>query len=166
MTMHKPLLDIPFMHRPQEAQPRELLELENSQCVVHRYVPDASLREHRLRKDLRNSVESESDDPVKHLHQEGEFLHYPTMEVVRKSGGIRCVECRSTASSLLRCILHHGQGLYALVIATFVGQHLLSCQKIVGRACGVWLLIQKTLLPSPPVQNTEAASPVEYHRSN
>ena len=132
--MHEPLLDVPLVNGPQKAQPRKLLKLENGQSVIHRYLPNASFREDGLRKDLRNPVEGEGDDPVEHFHQEREFLHNPAVEVVRKPRRIRCVEYCSAASSLFRRIFHRGQGFCAHVVVAFVGQHLISCQEIVGRS--------------------------------
>lgn len=125
--MHKPLLDIALVYRPKEAQPRELLELQNRQSMVLSNIPDARFRKHRIGENACASVECIGYDPVEHLDQEREFLQDSAVVVIGESRGVWRVQRGSTTSPPLRRVLHRAHRIYTRIIGV-VGDHVVPSQ--------------------------------------
>jgi hypothetical protein len=121
MPMHEPLLNTPFLHREQKAQPAELLKLQNGNAVPLGYIPYTRLRENALRSNGGHAVESVINDPVKHFDQERKLLKEATVEVVLESRGVWSVYRRTTAPSGL-------------------GQSLIGINRILGVILVLWIV--------------------------
>ncbi len=73
VPVHKPLLHVMLRPWEEKVQPAELFELQHSQAMIFRNLPDR-FGEYLLRENLGHAVEQICDDPVEHFNQERKFL--------------------------------------------------------------------------------------------
>ena len=124
------------------------------------HVPDRGLREDGLREDTRAAIESVSDDPIKHLNQEGESLQKSAVIVVRKSRSAWRVECCPAAPPLLREVLARRDNIDTGVCVRAISGY------VVGSSCIAWLYVQESIFPFRCVEDAVSAPPGNYHGPN
>lgn len=109
MAVHKPLLHVMLLPGKEKAQPAELFELQHSQAMILRDLPDR-FGEDLLRENLGRTVKQICDDPVEHLNQERKFLQDAAMQVMRELRGVGSIYGEAATSSTVRMMLEGREG--------------------------------------------------------
>lgn len=99
VPVHKPLMHLNLLYGEQESQGRKLLRCQYTQSIRLSRIPDI-VRKHLLREDMCHSIDAESEDPVKNLHQKRELMQGYRVVVLSKLGGIWRHNTGSAAGAL------------------------------------------------------------------
>ena len=109
MTVKKPLLDINFTNGEKDPGDGVIFQIEHRDPMLLCGIPHLVWgHQGRSCYGFGADVEEIVHDPVEHLHQVGQFLQYPTMEVIRESRGVWGVDDGSTAGAFFGSRLRAG----------------------------------------------------------
>ena len=104
VAVHEEVLDVDFSEREENLRPRGVFGVQNRDAVRFGHFPEAVGGEELRGEEFRTGVESEVEDPVKHLDQEREFLDKAAVVVINESRGVGCIDGHPAAVSALRNI--------------------------------------------------------------
>lgn len=115
MPVHEPLLNTPLPYRKQKGKHSKLLRFQDRDSVLLCRIPNVCAAIQSLGHHASHAIECVVYDPVEHLYQEGEFLQYPTVDVVFESTRVRCMDDHAAALPRFWLVLRSSNRILCIV---------------------------------------------------